>query len=331
MALLVDDPLWPAHGMTWAHLVSDTSLEELHEFARNQGLPPRSFDLDHYDVPASALDRLVAAGAKHVDRRTLVTRLARSGLRVRRVRREDERHARRAEELATRWARLGSALARRSATEDEDAAPTDGSSTAAGTDAAWRDLGSDLLERWQEPHRRYHDLRHLEAVLLDLDELAADGAEITVAVELAAWFHDAVHEGRTPDDERASAELARAALASPAIDPTGSGDLADEVARLVLTTAEHDGTDRDAALLGDADLAILASSPVRYERYARDVRAEYAHVPDEAFASGRSAVLTALTGRGTIFATPEGRARWEERARHNVAAELDRLGRRPGT
>ncbi|MEO6943244.1 MAG: DUF4031 domain-containing protein [Lacisediminihabitans sp.] len=82
MSVLIDLPRWPAHGMMWAHLVSDSSLEELHTFAAAAGLPERSFDLDHYDVPASRYDELVAAGAEPVTIRGLVTRLHASGLRV---------------------------------------------------------------------------------------------------------------------------------------------------------------------------------------------------------------------------------------------------------
>lgn len=83
MTVLVDDPLWPAHGRLWAHLVSDESLDELHAFARAQDLPARGFDLDHYDVPEDAVPRLVAAGAVHVGGKELVRRLIASGLRVR--------------------------------------------------------------------------------------------------------------------------------------------------------------------------------------------------------------------------------------------------------
>ncbi len=82
MAILIDDPRWPAHGRLWAHLVSDADLEELHAFAAANGIPRRGFDLDHYDVPEEAVDRLVAAGAEPVDGHTLVRRLIASGLRV---------------------------------------------------------------------------------------------------------------------------------------------------------------------------------------------------------------------------------------------------------
>ena len=83
MSVLIDKPMWPAHGRLWAHLVSDASLDELHTFAADHGLHPRSFDLDHSDVPEEIVDRLIAAGAEPVTGRDLVRRLAASGLRVR--------------------------------------------------------------------------------------------------------------------------------------------------------------------------------------------------------------------------------------------------------
>ena len=82
MAILIDDPRWPAHGRLWAHLVTDTDLAELHAFAAANGIPRRGFDRDHYDVPEEAHARLVAAGARHVDGHELVRRLIGSGLRV---------------------------------------------------------------------------------------------------------------------------------------------------------------------------------------------------------------------------------------------------------
>ncbi|WNB85274.1 DUF4031 domain-containing protein [Cellulomonas sp. ATA003] len=83
MAVLVDPPLWPRHGRLWSHLVSDTSLDELHAFAAAAGIPRRGFDRDHYDVPDEQHTRLVELGAEPVGTRELVRRLRASGLRVR--------------------------------------------------------------------------------------------------------------------------------------------------------------------------------------------------------------------------------------------------------
>ncbi|WP_430868388.1 DUF4031 domain-containing protein [Demequina aurantiaca] len=87
MSVLIDPPLWPNHGTVWGHLVSDTSLDELHAFARAAGIPERGFDLDHYDVPVERYAQLQEQGAHLVDGRELVRRLRASGLRVTSARR----------------------------------------------------------------------------------------------------------------------------------------------------------------------------------------------------------------------------------------------------
>jgi hypothetical protein len=82
MTVLIDTPMWPNHGTVWAHLVSDSSLDELHAFALANDVPERSFDLDHYDVPERRYEDLVTAGATPVTPHELVRRLRASGLRV---------------------------------------------------------------------------------------------------------------------------------------------------------------------------------------------------------------------------------------------------------
>ncbi|MBH0023887.1 DUF4031 domain-containing protein [Salinibacterium sp. SWN248] len=82
MTVLIDQPIWPAHDTVWAHIVSDVSLDELHEFASRAGIPRRGFDLDHYDVPARMWTQLVTLGAQPVGVREFVRRLEASGLRV---------------------------------------------------------------------------------------------------------------------------------------------------------------------------------------------------------------------------------------------------------
>lgn len=86
MAILIDPPAWPAHGTLFSHLVSDESHEELHNFARQAGVSPRAFDLDHYDVPMHMYDDLVRLGAVPVRSKELVQRLIASGLRRRKHR-----------------------------------------------------------------------------------------------------------------------------------------------------------------------------------------------------------------------------------------------------
>jgi predicted metal-dependent HD superfamily phosphohydrolase len=184
--------------------------------------------------------------------------------------------------------------------------------------------GRDLLARYAEPHRAYHDGTHLAEVVSAIVLLAEHAADLPVVLA-AAWWHDAVYDVTAPAgrNEAASAELAERVLSGWSVDP---GRVA-RVGDLVRMTAGHDpaADDRDGEVLSDADLAVLAAAPERYARYVAGVRREYAHVPDDAFAAGRAAVLRDLLAHDRLYRTPLGFARWEDAARANLARELSTL------
>lgn len=93
MAVLIDEPLWWFRGRRWSHLVSDVSLDELHEFADRTGIPRRGFQGDHYDVPEDVYDELVEAGATPTPSRELLRRLKAAGLRLSPDQRRQRRRA----------------------------------------------------------------------------------------------------------------------------------------------------------------------------------------------------------------------------------------------
>ncbi|MGY0024836.1 HD domain-containing protein [Streptomyces sp. cg35] len=177
----------------------------------------------------------------------------------------------------------------------------------------------NLLARWSEPQRKYHTTTHLTAVLDHLDVLAEHAADPAL-VRLAAWFHDAVYRPDRSENEERSAVLAERALREAGLPEARVA----EVARLVRLTVTHDPADGDTngEALCDADLAILAAPPETYAAYTRAVREEYAFVPDEAFRTGRAAVLRQLLELPRLFRTPYGTAHWESGARDNLTTEL---------
>lgn len=288
MALLIDQPRWPAHGTHFAHLVSDTSLAELWGFARSQGLPARAFDHDHFDVSAARHDAIVAAGAEQVEARELVRRLQHSGLRIPRTQRLPSR--KRAEaELWRSWERLLPA-------EPE--------------------LGRRLITAWSQPHRHYHDTRHLEHLLTALAQL---DPRVDPTVALAGWFHDAVYVGEPGDDERASAELAEHELRRAGL----PASTISEVVRLILLTIDHQPTpdDHRGIALIDADLAILGQPPGRYLMYLNGVRAEYPNLTDDAFEMARKQVVGALLSQQWLYRSQMAQQLWLDRARENLSSE----------
>ncbi|WP_431969305.1 HD domain-containing protein [Nocardia sp. bgisy134] len=187
-------------------------------------------------------------------------------------------------------------------------------------------VGADLVRRYGEPHRRYHTVEHLAAMLRVIDELA-DQADDATAVRYAAFFHDAVYAVDRADNEERSAELAEAVLEKLGA-PT---ELVREVARLVRLTTTHDPAhdDRNGGVLCDADLAVLAADEPGYAAYTAAVRAEYAHVPDDLYRAGRTAVLEALARQPRLFHTEIARHRYESTARANLRRELAALAEPP--
>jgi uncharacterized protein DUF4031 len=80
MTVLVDDLREYPHTRLpfrhWCHLVSDTSFDELHEFAAALGIPRHRFQGDHYDLPTHLRSRAVEIGAHPVGTRELTQRMA---------------------------------------------------------------------------------------------------------------------------------------------------------------------------------------------------------------------------------------------------------------
>lgn len=311
MAILIDPPVWPAHGTLWSHLVSDNNYAELHEFALRLGAPRRGFDLDHYDVPASLYERAIALGASPVTAKDVVHRLRESGLRVRGADRAAARPLWRRRYLGGEWQELGTRL---------------GIAAGARPSSDWLTLGDGLLSRWNEQHRSYHDERHLEDVLLALNHLQVRGEHIAPETLLAAWFHDAVYAGVSGEDEAASAELSLRALS--ATDFALEEGLVRSVGDFILATVPAHSVEDPAAPLAhllDADLAIFAASPARYAEYATSVRREYAHVPDHDFARGRGQILESYLLMPKIYRSDAAAALWESRARENLLREITEL------
>jgi len=194
----------------------------------------------------------------------------------------------------------------------------------AGSSPTARTEWAAVIGAWSQPHRRYHDLAHLAAVLGIVDSLAGHAAD-PAAVRLAAWYHDVAYDPMRSDNEQVSAARARIGLLGLVDDDTVA-----EVERLVLLTAGHDAARDDAngAVLCDADLAVLAGPPAAYAAYASAVRVEYGHFSDEEFTAGRIAVLEQLLALPELFRTPTGRS-WTPTARANLTAELSLLRARP--
>jgi predicted metal-dependent HD superfamily phosphohydrolase len=94
-----------------------------------------------------------------------------------------------------------------------------------------------LAQAYSEPHRYYHTFRHVTECL-DVFDSARHLADQPDAVEIAIWFHDAVYDTRSSDNEERSAILARQCLLEAGV---GNG-FVDTVSQLIVATKSHDAT-----------------------------------------------------------------------------------------
>lgn len=178
-----------------------------------------------------------------------------------------------------------------------------------------------LRVRWREPHRAYHDERHLAECLRLLEEFRALAADAP-AVETALWLHDAIYDPARDDNEAQSAALARRMLQAAGV---GADRIAQVEALILATRHLRTPRDADAQLVCDIDLAILGADDARFDEYERDIRREYAFVPEAAFRAARAAVLERFLQRSAIYTTPALHERLEVRARANLARSLRAL------
>jgi predicted metal-dependent HD superfamily phosphohydrolase len=179
----------------------------------------------------------------------------------------------------------------------------------------------DLVSLHAQPHRHYHNLRHISECLSEFDWLK-QLARQPQAVELAIWFHDAVYDPRAADNEERSAGLAKRRIAEAG----ATRDLCSSVAALVMATKTHDPNSHpDAPLLVDVDLSILGKPPERFDEYETDIRAEYSWVPEATFAEKRAEILERFLARKRIYSTELVFENYEAPARKNLENSLRRL------
>ncbi|MGV3625815.1 MAG: hypothetical protein ACO1OB_33700 [Archangium sp.] len=172
------------------------------------------------------------------------------------------------------------------------------------------------------PPRAYHSWVHVQEVLGHM--AAVPGWLRPREVALAAVFHDAVYVAGRSDNESKSAQLAAEAITT--FGPTGV-DI-EFVRALIELTARHGKLERtslddDSRHFLDCDMAILGSTPERFDAYDAAIAAEYAHVPRLIYRFNRRRFLSRLLESPRIFLSDFFHARLDAAARANLRRALD--------
>lgn len=182
------------------------------------------------------------------------------------------------------------------------------------------------LSHHRQPHRAYHDERHV----LELLKLAAlHTPDLGEAERLAILFHDAVYVPGAPKgmNETLSALLMRATVAGL----VRAGEIAappqalvDEAATIIEATTHVDPPSPAARRVCDLDLWRLAAPWDEFQQHSADIDREFRHLyPAGDFCKlARKEFYRSMLTREHVFHTPYFREHFEPIARANFQRAL---------
>lgn len=183
------------------------------------------------------------------------------------------------------------------------------------------DTYQQLVRAYTEPHRHYHTAAHIDACLHHFDSVKSL-AQAPATLEMALWFHDAVYQTQSTQNEQNSADWAVQFLQQAEV----AADPCHQVHQLIMATAAHTiHNDEDTALMIDIDLAILGQDTQTFTNFETQIRQEYAWVTIAEYCRRRSQILETFAQRPHLYQTAYFQERYEALARSNLQTAIQRL------
>lgn len=184
-------------------------------------------------------------------------------------------------------------------------------------------LWSELHKKYTHKNRHYHNLSHIENMLLQAENMKSYIEEFSTLL-YAIWFHDIIYKSTKKDNEEKSALFAQKSLKKLNFIENKIGN----VEKLIISTKKHQiilDKNSDNAYLLDFDLSILGKDWETYKNYTQQIRQEYKIYPDFLYNPGRKKVLLHFLERETLYFTESYKTQFENKARENIKRELETL------
>jgi predicted metal-dependent HD superfamily phosphohydrolase len=173
---------------------------------------------------------------------------------------------------------------------------------------------------YDEPHRFYHTMKHIDAMLKGYVELFG---QMSLAEYLAIMYHDVLYFANSKTNEFDSVNMMflHQKLFYPHIDENILFTAKD----FIMATCHNVEPTIFAERIVDLDLMILGRPPKIYDEYVKNTRKEYSWYSNDAWASGREAFLEGMLTKPRIFNTDVAFDLFEQQARKNMERELASL------
>ncbi|KAJ3045855.1 hypothetical protein HDV00_006119 [Rhizophlyctis rosea] len=186
-----------------------------------------------------------------------------------------------------------------------------------------------VAKHYSERQRHYHNLDHITAMFnsMDVNFVHINNPDL---VGLAIFFHDIIYDPKANDNELQSIEKLKEFAAEVGVPKV----LLESAIAFIEATIKHTIPPSitneielsDLRHFLDFDLEVLGRDPEEYNKYAKQIRTEYIHVPASDYCKARADVLRRFLDRPHLYFSPVYRgAGFEEKARDNIRAEIEKL------
>lgn len=182
-------------------------------------------------------------------------------------------------------------------------------------------LWVEIEESYSTNNRFYHNLTHIRNIISELS-LVKEKINDWNTILFSAFYHDIVYDVKSPSNEEDSAEFAQTRL----LQISYPSDKINLCISQILATKGHSLSDNtDTNYFVDADLSILGKEWKFYSVYCQQVRQEYSIYSDSLYKQGRTKVLESFLSKDRLYMTDYFFQAYEEKARYNIAKEIDAL------
>jgi predicted metal-dependent HD superfamily phosphohydrolase len=143
---------------------------------------------------------------------------------------------------------------------------------------------AELLDRWKEPHRKYHSVSHLQ----DLVEQIQHHRNLTTIQQemllLTALYHDVIYNPEANNNEEASAEFFLEAINDPL-------PYHWQIAFMIYDTTHHKPSSPLSALFSEMDMSIVTRPYKDLLEWEHGIQYEYSFLPIDTYIEKRTAFL----------------------------------------
>lgn len=151
-----------------------------------------------------------------------------------------------------------------------------------------------LLSMWNESHRHYHNLNHLNDLIEQINENKGKFSEKEYEkLMLTALFHDCVYEPTSSTNEEDSAKF----LIECAVDKSNSDIL--DVKQMILDTKTHQSTTNLSESFNHYDMSIVERDFDQLLEWETGISEEFSVFPKEQYKESRIKFLESLLDKYT--------------------------------